>query len=92
MVKLTHWSDVPLFRWESGRPLDLPERIVALCEFRRTGGMAGVVMVEPDLDDLSEAEEDRLTNAGPSVAEIDWSGFDARAGLDVNGRPVRSHG
>jgi hypothetical protein len=71
------WQDVPLYWLDTGRDLDDEERVKALSEYRRTGEMSLVVMVEPDPDDDSaDAEEcERVSAAGPSVERIDRDGF-----------------
>lgn len=69
------WRDVPLYRLDTAKPLTGAQRVTSLCEYRATGGMYLVVMAEPTGCDTPE-ECDRLSEAGPSVDEIDWTGFE----------------
>jgi hypothetical protein len=66
-VPVRSWRDVELFD-ECGEPLDAPARVGALREYRATGGIAGVWLVDPRDHECPE-------NEGPSVDEIDWTGF-----------------
>jgi hypothetical protein len=66
-VPVRSWRDVELFD-ECGEPLDEPARVGALREYRATGGIAGVWLVDPRDHEYPE-------NEGPSVDEIDWTGF-----------------
>lgn len=72
----TPWHSVPLFWLDTARALTDSERVTALTEYRRTGGMYMIVMAEPTGSDSPE-ECERLSGAGPSVEEIDWAGFAA---------------
>ena len=68
------WTDVPLYWLDSARALTDDERTQALAEYRRTGGMYLIVMAEPTGSDSPE-ECERLSNSGPTVEQIDWTGF-----------------
>ena len=73
----THWRMLPLNRLD-GADMTSLEHLYALEEYRATGGMAGVVMAEPGPIAAATTAEaiERLCENGPSVDEIDWSGFD----------------
>ncbi len=75
-AQLTSWRDVPLYWLDSGKSLTEEQRREALTEYRTTGGMYLAVMAEPTGSDSPE-ECERLSEAGPSVEEIDWTGFGA---------------
>lgn len=80
ITTLTRWTDVTLYRADGfAQPRsigvtgdDLWERIEALREYRATGAIAGYYLCEPS-DDPDMADAD--ASAGPSVNEIDWTGF-----------------
>lgn len=74
MIALVPWRDVPLYWLDAGVELTDAERVRALGEYRRTGGMYLIVMAEPTGSDSPE-ECERLSEAGPSADEIDWTGF-----------------
>jgi hypothetical protein len=80
LYSMTPWTNVPLY-WLNGRGALIDEqRLTALAEYRRTDGMYLVVMADPDTcapEDRTLEQERALTHAGPTVAEIDWTGFDA---------------
>lgn len=69
------WREVPLYWLDSARALTDAERVKALTEYRETSGMHLVVMVEPRGDDSPE-ECDRMAGEGPTVDQIDWTGFE----------------
>jgi hypothetical protein len=70
------WQCVPLYWLATGRALNNIERLKALDEYRDTDGMYMVVMEKPTGNDSPE-ECERLSDAGVTVEEIDWTGFDA---------------
>jgi hypothetical protein len=73
------WQTVPMFWLDGGSELTEAQRLVALREYLTTGGITGVVLADPaDYDENGYAVgggDDELWDAGPSVDEIDWSGF-----------------
>jgi hypothetical protein len=66
---LISWRDVPLYYADGVRCSDA-DRAHALAEFRRAECMFGVFMCDP-------TEHDNPEDVGPSVNQIDWTGFDA---------------
>ncbi len=76
------WRDVEVWRLTvtadgEGVKLAEPERLAALAEYRSTGAIADAVLAVPanfpdDIDGWTEA----VVRSGPSVDEIDWTGFD----------------
>lgn len=58
-----------------------PERIEALAEYRKSGCIDGVWLATTE--EVESADEDghvdgvEIAALGPSVSEIDWTGFDA---------------
>lgn len=87
---LTKWTEIELFWLSTAKRLTDEERVAALDEYRRTGGMVDVVMAEPDPNDLSAEECERLSEAGPKSDEIDWTGFDAAEITDAQIEALRT--
>ena len=69
------YTTLTLYRLSTVQPLSDSERLTALREYRSTGGITDVVFTEPDPSDLSAEHCEALSEAGPSVDEIDWTGF-----------------
>ena len=87
---LTKWTEIELFWLSTAKRLTDEERIAALDEYRTTGGMVDVVMAEPNPEDLSAEECERLSEAGPKSDEIDWTGFDAAEITDAQIEALRT--
>ena len=81
--RLTPWQSVRVWwlgQGQAGAECTDEETLAALREYRRTDGMYLRVLADPaDYDSEGEprdGEGPHLCEAGPAVAEIDWSGFD----------------
>ena len=74
----THWTNVDMTDGDSDIPFGAADgnRIRALAEYRRAGCIRGIYLC--DLETLQSADEGSdMSDEGPSVDEIDWTGFDA---------------
>lgn len=67
------WREVSLWPIDGGESIkgDSAQGREALGEFRTTGSTAGFWMVDP----AECSDEENLPYAGPTVSEIDWTGF-----------------
>ena len=70
----THWTEVDLFLADGTLVMDWATRRRAMTEYRLTGAIGGVWLVDPTED---ADGEDASSYEGPGVEEIDWSGWSA---------------
>ncbi len=79
------WTTVSLYDATNEREIEEgenePQRIEVLAEYRRSNSMSNVYLCTAGTYEEMSADEDahgdELVDYGPSVAEIDWTGFDA---------------
>ena len=72
--KKTHWSTLTIYDVE-GNELSRVDAHAALAEYRETGAMAGRYFVDPE--PYTPEAYDEASYEGPTVKQIDWSGFGA---------------
>jgi hypothetical protein len=70
-----HWTRISLTtgREDIAEGYD-PARIRALEQYRRTRAIVGVWLVSTE--ELGQLDDDASAEAGPTVDEIEWDGFD----------------
>ena len=76
MTTANHWTRIALTtgREDIADGYD-PARIRALDQYRRTRAIVGVWLVSTE--ELGQLDDDASADAGPTVEEIDWDGFEA---------------